>query len=218
MTNLSIVSIILASTSLVLIGVSWLRGEDRKWRRRFAFLAVAAYAAVLSVRPDSLVLSNTGLILASVGLAPLLARGLGNTGAIAAFAITASLVDLLSFGGGLTRRIIQDYNSGSSDLLQFLALTVPLEGRATPLIGVVDLLIAGAMFLALVEIHGSNTRAVLVLLSALALAVVVGLIVGGVAAVPFVGLAAAADAWRARRRGAVARTSRSSFWRSGREG
>jgi len=201
MTNLSIVSIVLASTSLVLVGVSWLRGKDRKWRRRFAFLSVLPYAAVLSVRPDSLVLSNTGLILASVGLAPLLARSLGSTGALAAFAVTASLVDLLSFGGGLTRRIIQDYSSGTSDLLQFLALTVPLEGRATPLIGVVDLLVAGALFLALVEIHGSRTRAALVLLSALALAVGVGLIVGGAAAVPFVGLAAVADAWLARRGG-----------------
>jgi hypothetical protein len=194
MNAFSMVVSVLASAGLVILGVAWLGGRAPRTRIGCAVLAVLGYGAVLWTRPDTLVLSNAAVLVAAICLAPLLARSLGSTGAIVAFAIAASLVDLFSFGGGLTRRIIQDYHSGGSDLLRFLAVTVPVSGRPTPLVGVVDLLIVGALFLALVGIHGARRRASLTLLGALAVAVVVGLVVGGVAAVPFLGFGAAADA------------------------
>lgn len=190
-----ILSLVLASASPVLAGVVWLSGRTRGEQVGAAAACLVAYATVLWTRPSSLVLSDTAVLAAAIGLSPLLGRGLGSVGGIITFAVTASVVDVLSFGGGLTRQIIQDYQSGGDDLLRFLAMTVPVGGRPTPLVGVVDLFIMGALFRGLVIIHGSRARASFTLLGALSLAVVTGIAIGGVAALPFLGFAAGADAW-----------------------
>lgn len=162
-------------------------------------IAALAYGAVLWIRPESMALSNAVILASAIALAPLLGRSLGSFGGIVAFAVTVSAVDLLSFGGGLTRQIIQDYRAGTGDLLRFLAVTVPLDSRPTPLVGVSDLVIMGALSIGLTRLHGDGRRAIVVLLSALALATLVGIGIGGVAALPFLGFAAVADAWLAER-------------------
>lgn len=199
MRSVQMVAVVLGSACVVLAGVEWLRLRTTRVQLAVALISVLIFGAALWARPASLALSDAAILAAAVGLAPQLARSLGSPGGIVAFTITASAVDLLSFGGGLTRRIIQDYQAAGDGLLRFLAVTVPVAGRPTPLVGVVDLLILGALFAGLVRVHGQRRRAGLTLLSALALAVVTGIVIGGVAAIPFLGFAAAADAWLATR-------------------
>lgn len=194
MVNIAMLLVVLMSACVVLVGVAWLSGLSPRQRIGVGLASLVAYAVVLVTRPSSWALSDASVLIVAIGLAPLLGRSLGSAGAIAVFAVTASAVDILSFGGGLTREIIQGYQAGTSDLLQFLAVTVPVAGEPRPLVGVVDLLLVGALFLGLMRVHGGRNRAALVLLVGLASAVVTGLAVGGIAAVPFIGFAAAADA------------------------
>lgn len=84
-------------------------------------------------------------------------------------------------------------------LLRFLALSIPIDGRVTPLVGVGDLLVLGALFVGLLHIHGQAWRAAAVLVVGLFVAIAVGLYVGGVAGLPFLGAAAMLDAWVASR-------------------
>lgn len=195
--SVQMLAVVLAGACLVLAGAAWLRARTTRVRLAVAVISALVFGAVLWARPAPLALSNAAVLAAAAGLAPLLARSLGSPGGIVAFTITASAVDVLSFGGGLTRQIIRDYQAGGDGLLRFLAVTVPVGGRSTPVVGVVDLLILGALFLGLIRIHGRRRRAGLILLTALAVAVVTGIVIGGVAAVPFLGFAAAADAWLA---------------------
>jgi hypothetical protein len=192
--------IVLGSALIVLAGVAAMSDRAPRERTAAAIVCTAAYAVILWTRPESLVWGNVAVLAVAIALAPLLGRSLGSFGAIVAFAITVSIVDLLSFGGGLTRRIIQNYQAGTDDLLRFLAVTVPIGGRPRPLAGVVDLMIMGSLFLGLVRIHGNRPRAAVFLLAALAVAVIVGMTIGGVAGLPFLAAAAAGDAWLARDR------------------
>lgn len=201
MGQIAIVSLVLASACVVLVGVAWLKNRSRPQRVGLALASLLAYAMVLVTRPASLAVSDASVLLAAIGLAPLLGGSLGSMASIAVFAITASAVDLFSFGGGLTRELVQGYEAGTSDLLRFLAVTVEVGGQPRPLVGGVDLLITGSLFLGLVRVHGGPKRAAFALLVGLASAVATGLVVGGVAAVPFVGLAATLDAALATRGG-----------------
>lgn len=194
MDNIAMVLAVLLSACLVIAGVAWVSGWSQRQRVGLGLACLVAYAVVLVTRPASWAVSDASVLIVAIGLAPLLGQSLGSAGSIAAFAVTASAVDILSFGGGLTREIIQGHQAGTSDLLRFLAVTVPVAGQPRPLVGVVDLLLMGALFLGLVRVHGGRRRAGVVLLVGLASAVITGLVVGGIAAVPFIGFAAAADA------------------------
>lgn len=169
-------------------------------RRLAAFSAIAVFVATTAARPDALVLSDLAVVLGAIGGAVLVGRSLGSIGAIIAFAITMAIVDLVSFGGGLTRRIVRDYRAGSSDLLRYLALTVPLNGRPTPLVGVGDLFAVGALFGGLVRVHRRTFRAAAFMLGGLVVAIAVGLVAGGAPGLPFLALAAALDGAMSARR------------------
>jgi hypothetical protein len=43
--------------------------------------------------------------------------------------------------GGLSNMLIERYRDGSSDLLLYLTLVVPIRGRAIPIVGIGNLLV-----------------------------------------------------------------------------
>jgi hypothetical protein len=105
---------------------------------------------------------------------------------VIAFAITASIVDVLSFSGGLTNKIIANFYESKSLLLQFLAISIPLKGKTAPIVGIGDLLIMAALFYALLKLKYPGWQCFVVLLSSLLLALALGLFTKGIFGIPFI--------------------------------
>jgi hypothetical protein len=96
-------------------------------------------------------------------------------------------VDVFSFSGGLTAKIIADYQQGRNLLLQYLSLVAPLPDRITPIVGIGDLIILGSIYYAFPKIGLHGAGAFLFPLGGLLIALGVGLLIGGIYALPFIG-------------------------------
>jgi hypothetical protein len=117
--------------------------------RRFAMAFLLAYGVVLLTRPTAWPVIDLAVLAGAVGGVLLLERGLATPGAVGVFLAVAAVVDVVSVSGGLSRALIKGYRTGASDLLLYLTLTVPVRGRAIPIVGIGDLLVGGAAAAAL---------------------------------------------------------------------
>ena len=82
------------------------------------------YAAILVWKPDSIILINIGVVLAAVAIGNLIGHPLQTMGSLITFAVTASLVDILSFSGGLTAALIVGYIVGGIYAIPFISGSV----------------------------------------------------------------------------------------------
>jgi hypothetical protein len=189
MVRMNMLVVTLASGGAVIAATAASSRLKHGLRLRLAVAMLVAYAAVLIAQPPSLLASNLAVLLAAVAAGTLIGRSLGQRGAIVAFCITIAVVDLFSFGGGLTRTIIDNYREGSSNLLVYLVVTVRTQGQTIPVVGVGDLLMLSALYLGLRGIGRPGGQVVALLLGSLGVALVVGLIWGGAPALPFLAAA-----------------------------
>jgi hypothetical protein len=182
---LLVVLAMLSCSTLVLLATDRAVKFPRRALVRFAVPAVIAYAALLVWQPAFLFLSDLAVLVVAVALGSLIGSTLRSPGAVVGFIITAAIIDLFSFSGGLTRLIIDSYRSGESRLLEYLAFSLPIGGRVAPLIGVGDLLILSALFYSLAKLGYPRLVTATVLLVATLAALFVGLAVRGVPGLPF---------------------------------
>jgi hypothetical protein len=131
-------------------------------------------------------LASNALVLAGAAGGVLLLAGRLTPPAVLAFLIVASLADLLSFSGGLTRRITDAYRSGASDLLLHLSLVAPFRGRTIPIVGIGDLFVVGAGAAGLIASGWRWPAAAAVIAAGLVAALLFGIWRGGAPAVPFI--------------------------------
>jgi len=125
------------------------------------------------------------VILAGSSIGFLLSRLLSSTASVLAFLLTAAVVDLFSFSGGLTNTILSAYRAGGSGLLSYMAVFVETGGQNHAVIGVGDLAILTASYLGFHRSTGAGTEPALWLLGGLSVALGVGLVFGGLPGVPF---------------------------------
>ncbi len=126
-------------------------------------------------------------MLTALLLACAIGRALTSSPALIAFCITAGIVDFLSFSRGLTAKIISGYGKGHDLLLQYLSIAAPFSNRIVPLVGIGDLVILGCIYFALHKLGRSGWLPFLFPLGGLLVALGVGLVIGGVFALPFIG-------------------------------
>lgn len=120
-------------------------------------------------------------------------RGIGSPGAAIAFLVTAATVDTVSFATGVTRALLRGYVEGRSHALEHLSLTVPLLGRAVPVIGVGDLILLAATAGILRRLGHGAVPAILVPTLPFVLALAAGFLLRtGVPALPFLAVAVGA--------------------------
>lgn len=185
-------SIILASAGLVTLAASRIGRLGRTGRIAALVGWLALHTAALATGTGGLVVSNV-LVLGSGAVgAALLARAMPTPGALAALAVTASVVDVVSFSTGPTRWLLDSGSAEVSTALRYLAVSIPWSGRTVPVVGVGDLLIFGALFLALRELGHRGWAAGAVLSVGLLLALAVGLVRGGAFGIPFMAAGAVA--------------------------
>lgn len=147
------------------------------------------YVALLIWQPESLALSNFCLLIAVISIGNLIGSILKTRSSLITFTITASLVDILSFSGGLTQRILSDYAQSKSLLLQYLCISLRYEGGVLPVVGIGDLIIIAAIFRALSMLKYPSWQSFLIPLTGLMVALLVGLATGGIYAIPFISAA-----------------------------
>lgn len=162
---------------------------SRRANRNLGVFLLVPYAFLLLLPRPAWWLGNAALLLAVAGGALLIGRSLPTRGSLIAFLVVAGVVDLLSFGDGLTRAIIDGYRTGESDLLLRLALLAPLQGRIVPVVGISDLLIAASSAVALRGLGFGAGRVAFALAAGLWTAVIVGVVANGAAALPFLAVA-----------------------------
>jgi len=159
----------------------------RAWLWYALVILLVAYAILLQTQVTSWLISDFVVLLAALLVASSIGLTLTSSSALIVFCITAGIVDFFSFSGGLTAKIISEYAQGHNPLLQYLSITVPLSDQIIPIIGIGDLIILGSVYYALPQIghHGWLTffAPFVGFLSAL----VVGLLTGGIYALPFIG-------------------------------
>ncbi len=176
-----------------LLAVVWttrliLRGAPAR-QTAVAVAALIAYAVILVVRPAGWPLTDLAVLIGATGGALLLQRTLRTPPAVTAFLVAAAVVDVVSMTGGISRSLIEGHRAGTSDLLLYLTLTVPIRGRAIPIVGIGDLLVGGAAAVSLLRM-GMRPFVVAATFSAGLLAALAnGLWRGGAAAIPFIAAA-----------------------------
>ncbi len=144
------------------------------------------YVALLVTRPENWLVS-TGVVL---GTAIFAGTAIGRTAksdsALIAMCVAVAVVDIVSFSFGLTHLMLASYMSGRSQLLVYFCFSVPIRSIIAPLVGIGDLLILGAMFCGLRNLRYSAIETFVVPVTGLLIALVVGLLVNSIYALPFV--------------------------------
>jgi len=164
--------------------------------RLLAGILLLIYGAVLIFRPSAWLVIDTAVLIGAVGATVLIGGSLSSSGAVVAMVVAAAAVDILSVSGGLTRAIIDGYREGTSDLLLYLGLVVPIGGRLTPIVGISDLLIGGSAAVALIRLGLRPVAVIGAIAIGLLGALVYGIWRGGVAALPFIAIAVLLLVWR----------------------
>jgi len=169
------------------VGFSRLRATAQSW---VATGVALAYATVLVLRPDGLEWSNAAVLAVSIAVGTRIGRGLGSRGALIAFAVTASIIDIASFAAGPTRWLLGGGADSAWEGLGYLAISLSVSDRVVPVVGVGDLLVLAALFTGLRGLRLPAFSSAVALWAGLLAALAVGLAAGGAFGIPFMAVAA----------------------------
>ena len=183
-----IFSIPIISAFIVFLGVFFLQKRSKiiLWT---VFLGAAfLYTSLFVFQTESDFLSNSFILMMSIGGGTVLGLLLSHRGSLITFCSIASLADIYSFFSGPTRQIVEAYQMETSSLLSYLSISWIIEGQPSFLIGIGDLLVLGAVFYALLALRYSYKISMLVPLTGLAIALITGMLLHGIFAIPFIGI------------------------------
>jgi hypothetical protein len=166
------------------------------WTKTLAGGLLLTYSTVLVLRPSGWPVMDLAVLTGAAGGVLLLERGLQTPAAVTVFLVVAAVVDILSVSGGVSRMLIERYREGTSDLLLYLTLVVPIRGRAIPIVGIGDLLVGGAAAAALLRLGFRLVAVMGTFAIGLLTALAYGLWRGGAPAVPFIAAAVFFLVWR----------------------
>lgn len=169
-----------------------LDARARRWSTRGL---LAAYGLWVVLRPGLWPVNIVLVLAVGIAVGVAIGRSLGSAGALIAFLVAVSVVDVVSFTVGPTRWIVEGYTSGRSDLLLHLAASFPVAGRMVPLVGIGDLVVLSAVWDAGRRLGYPPLGLAGVLSVALLAALAVGLAAGGIFFLPFAALALAPYFW-----------------------
>jgi hypothetical protein len=151
-----------------------------------ALIALALYGTILVIRPPYLLITNILILLVAVLVGSLFGMLIDNSMALVSFCVVAAMVDLISSQVGATATLSHAFQNGSSNLLQYLSLSFKVQESPRPIVGISDLIIMTAIYFALRRAGHVGLLAFAAPTVGVLLALAAGLIVGGIAALPFI--------------------------------
>ncbi len=168
-------------------GVRLTRRLPRQWRWGALAVALIVYVIMLWTKIAPWIASDIAVILVAMLAASVIGVSLNSVSALIVFCITAGIIDFFSFSGGLTAKIIVDYQQRQGLWLQYLSISAPIFGQMIPIIGVGDLIVMGSVYSALLQLGYGGWLPFLFPLIGLLVALCIGLWIGGIYALPFIG-------------------------------
>lgn len=172
------------------------------WLRLSGALAIVlSFILELWFRPSLLALSNVNVLLVALVIGAVISLPLQTVSATNAFAITAAVVDVVSFSGGLTARLIATASWENDSLLQYLVIAWPVQDSVVAILGLGDLAVLTALYLALRRLGFRDLLAMVLPLSGLSIGILVGSTTGGVFGIPFMAASVVLGTWCIGRRG-----------------
>jgi len=183
-----LVVIFFVATSSALVTCLGVRLAVRLSRRTVATVSISAvvlFGVFLAFSPYNLVFSNLAVLIAVICVGSGIGLLLNTKPALVSFAVVASVADIISVTGGITKSLSESYHEGASNLLLNLSVSCVLDGKVQQVIGIGDLVICASIMFALYRL---GYRGLLVFLgpgSGLLVALSVGLMVGGIFGIPF---------------------------------
>ncbi len=153
-----------------------------------ATVTFAFYAMFLFYRPEGwLLIDIIILLVAGIGGAGL-GLFISSKPSLITFVIVAGAVDIFSVKGGVTSKLVENYKNGTSDLLNYLVISIPIDNSLKPIVGIGDYFILAAVCFAMIRLGYTKPQLLAAPLSGLLIALIVGLVVGGIYAIPFIAL------------------------------
>jgi hypothetical protein len=149
-------------------------------------ISLTLYGAVLVIRLPHLLTTNILILLVAVLVGSLLGTLIDKPLALVSLCIAAAIVDLISSRVGVTASLSHAFRSGSNTLLRYLSLSSRIQESLSPIVGIGDLIIMTAIYFALRRAGHVGLLAFAAPAGGLLLALAVGLIVGGIPALPFI--------------------------------
>jgi hypothetical protein len=184
---LLIYGVVAISVYIVQIGVQLLKKIPLN--RIYLALAVTVliYTLMILFKASNWFISNLLVISISILAGFSIGSSISTKSSLIVFCITAGIVDFISFKGGLSAKIIEDYASGHNLLLQYLCIVIPYNGKIVPLLGIGDLFVLGIIFRSLIRIGYKSWFISLIPIAGLLIALFLGLMFQGIYALPFIG-------------------------------
>jgi hypothetical protein len=167
---------------------------SRRWLLACGMLA--AYGAVLAFRPMAWPVIDLAVLAGAIGGVLLLEGALQTAAAVAVFLSVAAVVDTLSMSAGLSHVLVEQLRKGSSHLLLYLALVMPVRGATIPIVGISDLFVGGSAAVALIRLKLRPVAVIGTLTAGLLSALAFGLWRGPTPALPFLAVAVWLLLWR----------------------
>jgi hypothetical protein len=182
-------AVVLLAALVQCVATAALAPLSRRARTGLLISLLVVYAVLLVARPPLLLLSNAIVFAVSAVVAVVLGQGLGDRRSLAAFALAASLADILSFLFGPTRALLDRFGGATGALVAYLTVAIPYTGQTLPVAGIGDLILLGVFFLGLRRLGYSFVASCAVPTLGLLAALAVGLAVGGIFGIPFMAAA-----------------------------
>lgn len=149
-------------------------------------LVLVIYLAFYLLQVRNWVVLSGLVLVTAVLVGACIGRTVSSETALVALCTAAAVADLVSFSFGLTHVILSSYAGGRSRLLLYLTFSVPIRSHVVPLVGIGDFIILGAIFPGLRKLGYTLSEAFLAPVTGLMIAVMVGLLVNGIFALPFI--------------------------------
>jgi hypothetical protein len=164
---------------------------SEKIQQKLIYIALAAAVLILcimiSFQVSNWLISDCLIIIISVLAGFTIGNSISKTSSLIVFCITAGIVDFVSFTGGLSSKIIEDYSKGHNLILQNLCISIPVDGKIVPLLGIGDLFVLGIILRSLNKIGFVSWFVSLIPISGLLIALLLGLKFHGIYALPIIG-------------------------------
>ena len=125
-------SVIATSLSVLLVGLTKLKGLPLRTQTRLTGLWLTLHASALALGSGGPWLSNVLILGTAIGAATVLARTVRVPGTLATLAVTASVVDIVSFTTGPTRWLLSSDSAAVASSLRYLAVSLPWGAASIP--------------------------------------------------------------------------------------
>ncbi len=176
----------LTSALIVQAGTYLISRLRRKFFLISALVVILVYGGLFLLGPRHWLITNWAVLAAAVAVGSAIGRLLKSPPSLYSFGLAASVADVLSYTRGVTFWLLSDPRQEANPLLSLLTISLPAQDSLQPVVGIGDLIILAALTFAFLRMGYRSPGLILAPLAGLMAALLIGLRIGGIFAIPFI--------------------------------